>query len=148
MATMAGGLIQSCAPMRDERRWSAHVATRCTPESPGRCARARLEGHPSRQDGRRLTWGSRESPMCAREMGREGVQDTRETRAVCINATAGGAESCAVGDRHGQRGGKVVTLVDVRRAYFYAPARRQVFVELPPEDCQPGDEHMHLRSAA
>ena len=34
----------------------------------------------------------------------------------------------------GTRRGKVVSLVDVRRAYFYAPARRKVFVELPPED--------------
>ena len=42
----------------------------------------------------------------------------------------------------GKRGGKVVALVDVRRAYFHAPARRRVFVELPSEDCQPGDEHM------
>ena len=40
------------------------------------------------------------------------------------------------------RGGKVVALVDVRGVYFYAPARRRVFVELPPEDYQPGDEHM------
>ena len=42
----------------------------------------------------------------------------------------------------GKRGGKVVALVDVRRAYFYAPPRRRVFVELPPEDFQAGDEHM------
>ena len=42
----------------------------------------------------------------------------------------------------GKRGGKVVALIDVRRAYFYAPARRRVFVELPPEDYQPGDEHI------
>ena len=42
----------------------------------------------------------------------------------------------------GERQGKVLALVDVRRAYFYAPARRKVFVELPPEDYQPGDEHM------
>ena len=42
----------------------------------------------------------------------------------------------------GMLGGKVVALVDVRRAYFNAPARRKVFVELPPEDNQPGDEHM------
>ena len=35
-----------------------------------------------------------------------------------------------------------MALVDWRRAYFYAPARRRVFVELPPEDLQPGDEHM------
>ena len=33
-----------------------------------------------------------------------------------------------------ERGGKVVALVDVRRAYFYAPTRRRVFVELPHED--------------
>ena len=42
----------------------------------------------------------------------------------------------------GTRGGKVVAPVDVRRAYFYAPARRRALVELPPEDSQPGDEHM------
>ena len=42
----------------------------------------------------------------------------------------------------GTRRGKVVALVDVRRAYYYAPARRKVFVELPPEDHQPGDERM------
>ena len=42
----------------------------------------------------------------------------------------------------GEREGKVLALVDVRRAYFYAPARRKAFVELPPEDYQPGDEHM------
>ena len=35
-----------------------------------------------------------------------------------------------------------MVLVDVRRAYFYVPARRRVFVELPPEDHQAGDEHM------
>ena len=34
----------------------------------------------------------------------------------------------------GEREGKVLALVDVRRAYFYAPARRKVFVESPPED--------------
>ena len=31
----------------------------------------------------------------------------------------------------GQRGGKVVSQVDVRSAYFYPPARRRVFVDLP-----------------
>ena len=34
-----------------------------------------------------------------------------------------------------------VGIVDVRRAYFYAAAKRRVFVELPPEDYQPGDEN-------
>ena len=42
----------------------------------------------------------------------------------------------------GTRRGKIVALVDVRRAYYCAPARRRVFAELPPEDHQPGDEHM------
>ena len=41
----------------------------------------------------------------------------------------------------GERG-KVVAIVHARRAYFYAPARRRVFVELPPEDHQAGEEHM------
>ena len=35
-----------------------------------------------------------------------------------------------------------MALVDVWRAYFYAPTRRRVFVELPPEHYQPSDEHM------
>ena len=34
----------------------------------------------------------------------------------------------------GERGGKVVALFGVRRAYFHAPSRRRVFFELPPED--------------
>ena len=42
----------------------------------------------------------------------------------------------------GKRGGKVVALVYVRRAYFYAPARGRVFVEFPPEDYHAGDEPM------
>ena len=97
---------------------------------------------PIKTGGRRLTRGNREAQR-AREVGREGIQDTRKASAVRVDAAAGGAESCVVGERHGRtRGGKVVALVDVRRAYFYAPARRRVFVELPPEDYQPGDEHM------
>ena len=34
----------------------------------------------------------------------------------------------------------VLLIVDVRRAYFYAKSTRRVFVELPIEDYQPGDE--------
>ena len=41
----------------------------------------------------------------------------------------------------GKREGKVLALVDVRRACSNAPARRKVFAEMPPEDYQPGDEH-------
>ena len=35
-----------------------------------------------------------------------------------------------------------VAVVDVRRAYFYAAARRPTSVELPPEDYRPGDEDL------
>ena len=31
--------------------------------------------------------------------------------------------------------------IDVKRAYFYAPAQREVHIEIPAEDREPGDEH-------
>ena len=31
---------------------------------------------------------------------------------------------------------------DVKKAYFFAPARREVYVALPWEDCNPGEEDM------
>ena len=31
--------------------------------------------------------------------------------------------------------------IDIKRAYFYAPARRPIFIEIPREDREPGDEH-------
>jgi hypothetical protein len=31
-------------------------------------------------------------------------------------------------------------VIDIRRAYFYAPAQRLVYVEIPAEDFEPGDE--------
>ena len=37
----------------------------------------------------------------AREVGREGIQDARETTVVRVDAATGGAESSAVGDRPG-----------------------------------------------
>ena len=36
----------------------------------------------------------------------------------------------------------LVMAIDVKRAYFYAPATRAVYIEIPPEDRQPGDEGM------
>ena len=77
--------------------------------------------------------------MCVCEVGREGVSDTRKARTPLLDTTA---ESRAVGGCHRQTEGKVVALVDVRRACFYAPARRREFVDLPPEDYQGGDEHV------
>ena len=32
--------------------------------------------------------------------------------------------------------------IDVKKAYFYAPARREIFIEIPLEDWEPGDEMM------
>ena len=32
--------------------------------------------------------------------------------------------------------------VDVKRAYFYARSRTPVYIEIPIEDFEPGDEHM------
>ena len=44
----------------------------------------------------------------------------------------------AKGRAQGVRGTQKLLFVDVRRAYFYAPARRPVFVTLPDEDAQEG----------
>ena len=38
--------------------------------------------------------------------------------------------------------GMKLDIVDVRRAYFYAKAVRNVFVKLAPEDTGPGEEEM------
>ena len=35
--------------------------------------------------------------------------------------------------------------IDVKRAYFYAEAKREVFIEIPLEDWEPGDEHKVAR---
>ena len=35
-------------------------------------------------------------------------------------------------------GTQKLLFIDVSRAYFYAPSRRQVFVKLPDEDAEPG----------
>ena len=36
------------------------------------------------------------------------------------------------------KGVQKLLFIDVKRAYFYAPARRPVFVQLPEEDAKPG----------
>ena len=110
-------MTRSCAPRQDVRRWSTFVTReaflRETVKAPIKTGWAETDK------------GQPEKPKRAREVGREGTQ-------VVLSQAA----------TRGKRGGKVVALVDVRRAYFYAPARRRVFVELPPEDYQAGDEHM------
>ena len=39
------------------------------------------------------------------------------------------------------RSDTVLLIIDVRRAYFYARAQRRIFVKLPAEDWQEGDEN-------
>ena len=90
MTTKAGGLIPNCAPRQDVKKWSTSVATKCTRESPERCAHARRRRHPSRQDGRRPTRDNQGSRTCARG-------GTRKARVVRVNAAAGGAESAVRG---------------------------------------------------
>ena len=71
--------------------------------------------------------------QCAREVGREGKKDTRPE--LYASTPPLGALKVVLSEiATGERGGTVVALVDVRRAYFYAPARRRVLVELPHED--------------
>ena len=80
--------------------------------------------------------GTAREAQCAREMGCDGIKDTRQTRAVCVDTAIGGAQkSCYLRSQRGEREGKGLALVDLRRAYLYTPALRKVFVELP-EDYQ------------
>ena len=65
MRTKAGGLTGSCAPRHDVKMWSTSVATRCTRESPEKCAYVRRGRHPSRQDGR-ARWVAKEYKTHAR----------------------------------------------------------------------------------
>jgi len=39
------------------------------------------------------------------------------------------------------RNGHLLMAVDVKRAYFYAPATRPIYVEIPLEDRVPGDDN-------
>ena len=45
---------------------------------------------------------------------------------------------------HAASGGenRALMIIDIRHAYFNAPTRRPVYVEIPPEDWEDGDEHM------
>ena len=86
--------------------------------------------------------GTKEDPNYrARLVGREIKKDNRldlfsatpplETMKVLIS-------ECA----HGQEEGKRMAVVDVKRAYFYAPTRREIYIKIPEEDMMPGDEDM------
>ena len=78
------------------------------------------------------------SEVCLRETGKAPIKTGWAESTPPLEAVKVVLSEIAAGDREG----KVLALVDVRRAYLYAPARRKVFVELPPEYYQLGDEHM------
>ena len=46
--------------------------------------------------------------------------------------------SMAMTNETQEEGAKKLAFLDVRRAYFYAPATRPVFIKLPEEDAEPG----------
>ena len=70
LSAWEGWHTQSCVPRQDVKRWSTSVDTRCTGEFA-------------------------KEAKCAREMGCEGIQDTRQTRAACVDTVIGGSESHA-----------------------------------------------------
>ena len=140
MTAEAGGWTPSCAPRQDVRRWSTFVVTRCTRECRERraCLRRRKthqvrmggdKGQPGKPNVR-ARWVAKEYKTRARPELYASTPPL-ETLKVVLSETA-----------TGKREGYVVALVDVRRAHFYAPARRRAFVELPPEESQAGNEHV------
>ena len=40
--------------------------------------------------------------------------------------------------RGGREHGLKLAFIDVKRAYFYAKAKKDIFIKLPPEDAEPG----------
>ena len=47
---------------------------------------------------------------------------------------------CASNQHHGRGGDYIVMSNDVKRAYFYAPASRPIYIVIPAEDWEDGDE--------
>ena len=58
--------------------------------------------------------------------------------------------SCAttegIGYVDGRTRGMKLEFIDVRRAYYHAPAIREVYVSLPPEDAEEGIPEMPLKT--
>ena len=131
MTTMAGGLTRSCAPRQDLKKWSTSVkCLREMEKAPIKTGWAETDkGQPGKPNVR-ARWTAKEYKTHARPVLYAPTPPLEALKEVLSEIATG------------TRGGKVVALVDVRRAYFHAPARRRVFVELPPQDCQPSDEHV------
>ena len=101
MTTLAGGLIRNCAPRQDVKQWSTTVAARCTRESPEWRAHARRRGHPSRQDGRRLTRDNqrvaKEYKSHARPEFYASTPPLEALEVVLSEMSTGGGKGCATG---------------------------------------------------
>ena len=96
MTTKEGGLIRTCAPRQDLKKWSTFVATKCTQGSPEKPGYVRREKHPGWAE---TDKGQRGKPnVRARWVAKK--YKTRKARVTRANA-ARGAESCVVGGRHG-----------------------------------------------
>ena len=64
-------------------------------------------------------------------LGREVIQHWTQARLVQRNVTSGGVKLVISEAASSNRKETVLLVIDVRRAYFYAKARRRVYVELP-----------------
>ena len=140
--TKTGGLIRTCAPRQDVKKWSTYVTTQCTQGSPEKTCLRETGNSPTKtgwadtdkgQPGKpnvRARWVAKEYKTHARPELHAPTPPLEALKIVLSEIATG------------TRRGKVVALIDVRRAYFHAPARRRVFVELPREDHQLGDKHM------
>ena len=62
------------------------------------------------------------------------MQHWTQARLVQCNVTSVGSEACHVGTASSNQKGTVLLVIHVRRAYFYARARRRVYIELPEGD--------------
>ena len=93
--------------------------------SPEKRPNVRREGHPSRQW--RRTRDNQGSPTYAWRRVAKEYQMHARSRLYASTLPLEALKVVLAEIATGKRGGKVVALVDVRRAYFYAPARRRVF---------------------
>ena len=130
MTTKADGLTRTCAPRHKMyTRVSRETCSRETGKAPILTGWAETDkGQPGKPNVRTM-WVAKEYKTHARPELQASTSPLEALKVVLSEIATG------------ERGGKVVAQVHVRRAYFYAPTRRKVVVELPPEDYQ-GDEHM------
>ena len=99
-----------------------------TTESPNIRCRLVARGVRRRREASRSGPGSRNQRKLK-------YQVCREVRMIHSNSTTGGC----VNSQNSRKPIRVGS-IDVRRAYFYANARRKIYIENPTEDWQCGDE--------